>query len=89
LGLDNKEIVRDCMNFANRATVVKTEINTYPTAKQVAEMPLNEKLIHLPEIIEAEAAVTRSIDKEITNPVGLGDLWSCSFNLGLLSQNVL
>ena len=77
------------MNFANRATVVKTEMNAYPTAKQVADMPLKEKSISLPSVLEAETIVSRSIDKEITNPVGLGDLWSCSFNIGLISQNIL
>ncbi len=89
LGLDDKDTVRDCMNFANRATVVKTEMNMYPTARQVADMLLMEKSIQLPSEMEVEAIVSRSIDKVIVNPVGLGDLWSCSFNIGLLSQNIL
>ncbi len=90
LGIEeNKDVVRDCMNFANRAAVVKTEMNAFPTAKEVAEGPLMEKSMTLPTMLEASAIVTRSIDKEIINPVGLGDVWSCSFYIGLLSQNIL
>ncbi|NVM53718.1 MAG: hypothetical protein HWN66_08445 [Candidatus Helarchaeota archaeon] len=90
LGIDdNKDTVRDCMNFANRATVVKTNLNAFPTAKQVVEMPLKERSLTLPAELEANTIVTRSMDEEITNPVGLGDIWTCSFNLGLLSRNIL
>ncbi|TFG05219.1 MAG: hypothetical protein EU536_02615 [Promethearchaeota archaeon] len=90
LGIDsNQDIVQDCMNFANKATVVKTELNSFPTAKQVAETDLQVKELKLPEIMETNAIVARSFDKEIANPVGLGDVWSCSFNLGLLSQKII
>ncbi|NVM31681.1 MAG: hypothetical protein HWN65_22780 [Candidatus Helarchaeota archaeon] len=90
MGFDeNKEVVRDCMNFANKATVVKTEMNEFPTARQVKETSLIKKSITLPALLEANAIATRSIDKEIINPVGLGDVWSCTFNIGLLSQNIL
>ncbi|HUY01388.1 MAG TPA: hypothetical protein VMV49_17635 [Candidatus Deferrimicrobium sp.] len=86
---EKKETIRDCMKFANKATVVKTNINAFPTAKQIEEAQLKEKSFQLPEILEANAIVARSIDQEITNPVGLGDVWSCTFCIGLLSQNIL
>ncbi|MFX1296010.1 MAG: hypothetical protein ACFFD2_14315 [Promethearchaeota archaeon] len=91
LGLESadREIVKDCMNFANKTTVVKTNMGAFPTAKQVAEVSLKEKSVQLPELLVANAIVTRSIDQEIINPVGLGDVWSCTFCLGLLSQNIL
>ncbi|MHA1650354.1 MAG: hypothetical protein ACTSYB_09175 [Candidatus Helarchaeota archaeon] len=91
LGLEStdEETVKDCMNFANKATVIKTDLNTFPTAKEVQEVSLQENTIPLPELLVANAIVTRSIDKKIINPVGLGDIWSCTFILGLLSQNLL
>jgi len=91
LGLDiaDKEIVKDCMNFANKATVVKTNAKAFPTAKQITEVPLTQNKIPLPELLLANAIVTRSIDVNIQNPVGLGDVWSCTFCIGLLSQDIL
>ncbi|MHA1264069.1 MAG: hypothetical protein ACTSRS_02440 [Candidatus Helarchaeota archaeon] len=85
---ENQDIVRDCMKFANQATVVKSEMEAFPTAEQVIQMPLKESSIHLPAILEKETIFTRSVDKEIMNPVGLGDVWTASFSLGLLSQNI-
>jgi len=91
LGLEsaNKEVIKDCMKFANKATVVKSTLNAFPTAKQIAEAELKETTFKLPEVLEKDAIITRSIDYKIKNPVGLGDVWSCSFILGLLSQNIL
>lgn len=91
LGLEsaNKDIIKDCMNFANKATVVKSTHNTFPTAKQIAEAELKENTFQLPDVLEKDAIITRSIDYKIKNPVGLGDVWSCTFILGLLSQNIL
>ncbi len=91
LGLDLAErgVVKDCMNFANKATIVKTNENAFPTAKQVSEADLKENKLLLPELLLANAITTRSIDVQIQNPVGLGDVWSCTFCLGLLSQGIL
>jgi uncharacterized Fe-S cluster-containing MiaB family protein len=91
IGLEsaNNEIIKDCMNFANKATVVKTNLDAFPTAKQVQDATLTQNSLELPELLESSAIVTRSIDQKIANPVGLGDVWSCTFCLGLLSQNIL
>jgi hypothetical protein len=90
LGMEEKkETIRDCMKFANKAAVVKTNMDSFPTARQIEEVQLKEKSFKLPEILEANAIIARSIDQEITNPVGLGDVWSCTFCIGLLSQNIL
>jgi hypothetical protein len=91
LGLDlaQRDVVKDCMNFANKTTVVKTTANSFPTAKQVSEADLEENKLSLPELLLANTIATRSIDVQIQNPVGLGDVWSCTFCLGLLSQGIL
>lgn len=91
VGLESadKELIKDCMRFANKATVVKTILNTFPTAKQIEETPLEESSFELPDLLEQTAMITKSNEYEIKNPVGLGDVWTCTLLLGLLSQNVL
>ena len=91
IGLESadKELIKDCMRFANKAPVVKTMLNTFPTAKQVEETSLEENSFELPDILEKTAIITRSYEYEIKNPVGLGDVWTCTLFLGLLSQNIL
>ncbi len=91
LGLDSekKEIIRDCMNFANKATVVKSSLSSFPTARQIEEAALIMKSGRIPELLLSNTIYTQSVDQEIVNPVGLGDVWSCTFCLGLLSQGIL
>jgi len=85
----DKELIKDCMQFANKATVAKAVLNTFPTAKQIEEISLEESSFTIPDILEKTAIITRSYEYEIKNPVGLGDVWTCTLFLGLLSQNIL
>ena len=83
-GIEPQEAVKEALGFAGKAATLRGARGSFPTACEVAqsELPLSDKadLQGLPEGFIAQAGYAA----EVTNPVGLGDTWTCSFVLSYL-----
>jgi len=78
--------VEEALAFAGKTASYRGSTGVFPTAREVAEadLPVSEEGREAIKRIPSSFAAVPGYRVEVTNPVGLGDTWTCSFVLSYL-----